>query len=163
MTNVQALMTKECPMPRPQWRIGHWFIVWSLVISHWSMVLHAAIPPTLDEETRTKLEALSRLKNIDLDSNPALRAAVLKLLDKTRGTPQFVEIIRDFKLKGYGEPLLDYALEYPAETSGIEAFRLAVAELGKPALDPILAGDKAPTLVQLIGNSNEKDLQPFLH
>jgi len=127
------------------------------------MVLHAAIPPTLDEETRTKLEALSRLKNIDLDSNPDLKAAVLKLLDKTRGTPQFVEIIRDFKLKGYGEPLLDYALEYPAETSGIEAFRLAVAELGKPALDPILAGDKAPTLVQLIGNSNEKDLQPILH
>jgi putative heme-binding domain-containing protein len=163
MTNVQILMTKECPIPKSQWVIGHWFIVWSLVIGHWSFAGFAASPPALDPETATKLEALSRLKNVNLESNAALKGAVLKLLEKTRGTPQFVEIIQDFKLKGYGQPLLDYALDYPAETSGIEAFRLAVAELGKPALDPILTGDKAPALVQLIGNSNEKELQAILH
>src|SRR5678816_2575564 len=158
MTHVQTLMTKQCPKPKSHWALGRWVIVWSLAISHWSLGGAASEPPKIDPETATKLEALSRLKNVDLESNTALKGAVLKLLDKTRGTPQFVEIIRDFKLKGYGQPLLDYALEYPAETSGIEAFRLALAELGKPALDPILAGDKAPALVQLIGNSNEKEL-----
>lgn len=155
-------MTNAVPMPKIQWTIRHWLIVWSLLIGHWSFRASAA-PPALDPETATKLEALSRLKNVDLESNAALKAAVVKLLEKTRGTPQFVEIVREFKLAGYGRPLLEYALEYPGEASGIEAFRLAVGELGKQALGPILSSEKAPALLQLIGNSNEKELQPILH
>src|SRR5439155_8178824 len=44
-------------------------------------------------------EALSRLKGIDLDANPGVKAAVVRVLDQARGTPQFVEIVRDFKIK----------------------------------------------------------------
>jgi len=46
------------------------------------------------------LEALSRLKGIDLDTNPVVKTAVLNVLDQVRGTPQLVELVRDFKIKG---------------------------------------------------------------
>ena len=121
-----------------------------------------AQPAKLDDQTSIQIEALNRLKGIDLESNSALKGAVLRVLEKTRGTPQFVELVREFKLPGQGTALLDYALKYPGETSGIEAFRLAIAELGKSALDPLLAGEKASATVELIGNSNEKELQPIL-
>src|SRR5579859_1415524 len=46
------------------------------------------------------LEALSRLKGTDLNSNPSLKAAALKVLEWTRGTPDFVTIVRDFHIPG---------------------------------------------------------------
>src|SRR6476620_9941550 len=106
MTKVQVSMSRECPMPKCRWPIGHWLIVWSLVIAHCSF---PAEPPKIDDETATKIEALNRLKGVDLESNATLKGAVLKILEKTRGTPQFVEIVRDFKLSGHGQALLEYA------------------------------------------------------
>jgi len=120
-----------------------------------------AQPGKIDDQTTIQIEALNRLKSVDLEANPALKGAVLKVLEKTRGTPQFVELVRDFKLKGQGKALLEYALKYPKESSGIEAFRLAVADLGKGALEPVLKEEGA-AVVQLIGNSNDKELQPVL-
>jgi mono/diheme cytochrome c family protein len=70
--------------------------------------------------------------------------------------------VREFKLAGQGEALLEYALEYPKESSGVEAFRLAVSELGRVSLEAVLHGEKASAGVELIGNSNEKELQPIL-
>ncbi len=122
-----------------------------------------AEPVRIDDQTATQIEALNRLKGVDLEANAALKGAVLKVLEKTRGTPQFVELVRDFNLKGQAKPLLEYALQNPGETSGIEAFRLGVAEAGKPALTPLLGGDRGVALLQLIGNSNDKELQPILH
>jgi hypothetical protein len=102
----------------------------------------SAQPAKIDDQTALQIEALSRLKGVDLEANAPLKTAVLKILDKTRGTPQFVEIVRDFNLKGQGTTLLDYALKHPNESSAIEAFRMAVAELGKAALDPLLDGEQ---------------------
>src|SRR5689334_15855369 len=102
------------------WSLRCWFFL-ALAVS-----AAAAEPPKLDDETATKVEALTRLINIDLESNAALKGAVLKVLEKTRGTPVYVEIVREFKLKGHGQELLDYAMQYPNESSGIEAFRMAV-------------------------------------
>src|ERR1051326_2845969 len=63
------------------WRrqVANWVIVWSLLLGHWSLPLLAAELPKLevmpiDDETKTKIEALSRLKGVDLESNPALKA-----------------------------------------------------------------------------------------
>src|SRR2546428_12690098 len=55
------------------------------------------------------LEALSRLKGVDLETNPALKTGVFKVLEQVRGTPQFVEIVHDFKITGQEEALLQFA------------------------------------------------------
>src|SRR5438874_392276 len=54
-----------------------------------------AAPSDLSESQRTAiaLEALSHLQGVDLEAKPNLKAAVLKLLGRTRGTPQFVQIV----------------------------------------------------------------------
>src|SRR5947208_484352 len=42
------------------------------------------------------IEALNRLNPEQVNANPKLKAALDKVLEATRGTPQFVELIRKF-------------------------------------------------------------------
>ena len=76
------------------------------------------------------LEALSRLKGLDLDANPSVKAVVLKLLEQVQGTPEFVEIVRDFHIRGQTPQLLAVAAKDPAGPTGAEAMRLALQERG---------------------------------
>src|SRR5215813_1576977 len=80
----------------------------------------AAPPLTAGDTNHTaiNLEALSRLKGMDLEANPALKAVVLRLLDQTRGTAQFVEIVREFKLKGQDAALIEMAARNPSKPEG---------------------------------------------
>ena len=120
-----------------------------------------AQPSAVDEQTAVQIEALNRLKGADLEANAALKSAVLRILEKTRGTPQFVQIIGDFKLKGHAPALLEYAIKYPSDTSAIEAFRLALAENGA-SIPALLDSTNAVAVVQLIANTQDKELQPHL-
>lgn len=119
-------------------------------------------PPELDPQTAIQVEALSRLKGMDLEANPALKAAVQKVVDKTKGTPQFVELVREFKLKGQNDPLLDYALQYPGQSSAADAVRLVLADDGLPLLEKAIAGTNSAAAVKVIGNANEKPLMTLL-
>lgn len=102
------------------------------------------------------IEALSRLKGMDLEANPSLKAAVLKVLASTKGTPQFVEIVRDFKLKGHGGELLAYAEANPTKSEGVEALRMAVAEDGLNGITNSMG------LIEAMGNSTDKQFVPKL-
>jgi putative heme-binding domain-containing protein len=121
-----------------------------------------AQPAKVDDQTALQIEALNRLKGTDLESNPTLKSAVVRILEKTRGTPQFVEIVRDFGLKGHSSTLLEYAVKYPNESSAVEAFRLALRENGTNSLPALIASTNAVAIVQLIGNAKDKELQPML-
>jgi putative heme-binding domain-containing protein len=108
------------------------------------------------------LEALSRLKGMDLDANPALKNAVLKVLEQTRGTPQFVEIVRDFNLTDQDEALLEIAVKNPASSTGVDAIRLV---LNRPNLDLLtnsLAGTNAISVAEALGNTGENGMLPLL-
>ena len=119
-------------------------------------------PAQVDDQTAVQIEALNRLKGADLEGNAALKSAVLRILEKTRGTPQFVQIVRDFNLKGHSAALLDYAIKYPNESSAVEAFRLALAEPGSPALPKLLESTNAVPVVQLMANTKDKHFQEQL-
>jgi putative heme-binding domain-containing protein len=121
------------------------------------LALISIAPTTRAQVDSTQIEALSRLKGMDLDANPALKGAVLKVLEKTRGTPQFVEIVRDFNLTGQTKELLDFAANHPNDSAGVEALRIAFAESGAAALQPISLG-----LIDAMGNSAEKQFVPIL-
>src|SRR5437588_12770718 len=62
------------------------------------------------QDNTLALEALSRLQGVDLDANPGLKAVVLKLLDKTRGTAQFVQITKQFHFQDQDAGLLEVAI-----------------------------------------------------
>jgi len=72
------------------------------------------------------VEALRRLKGMDFEANPTLKAALMRVLESTRGTPAFVELVRDFELKGQEEGLLEVASRHPADSAAAEAMRLVL-------------------------------------
>src|SRR6266851_4609963 len=76
----------------------------------------AADEPAQPDRITIAIEALKRLKDVDLEQNPGVKAALMKVLDATKGTPQFVEIVRDFNLKGQEPALLEIALKDPGSS-----------------------------------------------
>ena len=48
-------------------------------------------------------EALQRLKNLNLETHPEVKTAVMTMLTAVKGKPEFVEIVRDFKIKDQGK------------------------------------------------------------
>jgi putative heme-binding domain-containing protein len=111
------------------------------------------------------LEALSRLEGMDLEANPGVKAAVLRVLEKTRGTSDFVEIVKKFKLPGQSPGLLDVALKNPSSESGVEAMRMILASgdlaLAQSALHGTNAFDAAHA-AEALGNLKEKQTIPIL-
>jgi hypothetical protein len=92
----------------------------------------AEIPQQPEDASRQiNIEALSRLKGIDLESNPALKTVVFKILDQVRGTAQFVEIVNDFNIKGQASALLEIAAKDPSGPTAAEAMRLVLRD-GSP-------------------------------
>ncbi len=104
-------------------------------------------------------EALQRLKGIDLAQNAELKAAVTDALKRTRGTAQFVELVRDFKLADQREGLVEIAEARPDSPEGVDAAKLlldyhAPAGAPKPAL--------TPNLIRALGNTADARAVPVL-
>jgi putative heme-binding domain-containing protein len=103
-----------------------------------------------------QLEALKRLQGVDLESNPNLKAAVLKIVAATRGTPQFVELVEGFKIRDQNEGLLDVALKFPADESGVKAMRMVIESGDVSPVRAVLAGgvgSNQVACVQVLGNT----------
>lgn len=69
----------------------------------------------------TVVETVLRLKGIDVNTNPRLKAAVLRHLGTQEGTLRYVELVGKLKVRGVEDELLRLALEEPASTQGVQA------------------------------------------
>src|SRR6266480_266483 len=130
----------------------------------WTFAAAGAEPDKQNESNRTAIaaEALSRLKGIDLDASPGVKAAVEKVLDQARGTPQFVEIVRDFNIKDRDAELLDIAVKNPNNSTGVAATRLILANRHFQLLTTLLAGTNAIKVIEALGNTGENGIVPLL-
>jgi putative heme-binding domain-containing protein len=111
------------------------------------------------DRTAIYLEALSRLKDVDLEANPAVKAAVLKVLDNTRGTPPFVQIVQQFKLKDQNPGLLEIAVAQPASEAGVQAIRLILQQQDFALLEQTLTGADLKAAVNTataLGNASDR-------
>jgi putative heme-binding domain-containing protein len=117
---------------------------------------------TEDARKSINLEALSRLKGIDLESNAAVKAAILRVLDQVRGTPQFVEIVCDFNVKGQSAGLLEAMQKDPSGPSGAEAGRLLLRGDDTGTLKGAIKDTNAESVVEALGNTGEKASVPLL-
>lgn len=132
----------------------------ALAIAVASSALHAAV---YDPRLINQIEALKRLKDADLEARPAIRQALLRVLDQVRGQPAFVELVRDFKLRDQNVALLDYALANSTDASALDALRALLAndasELLKSALsNPSTAG----RLIEPLGKTADNRGAPLL-
>jgi putative heme-binding domain-containing protein len=126
--------------------------------------LPAAENPAAEVEDRTAIaiEALGRLKGIDLEANPGVKTAVLKVLDQVRGKPQFVELVRDFQIKGQEPALLELAIQNPNNSTGADAARLLLENEALDLIKLSLKGSNAARLVEALGNTNDRQVVPLL-
>src|ERR1043166_8835036 len=125
-------------------------ILFLTATSNWHLAAFAEQPQPGAESSQSSiaLEALQRLKGIDLESNPAVKEAVLKVLEQVQGTPQFVEVVRDFKIKGQDQPLLEVAANYSTNSIGAEAMRLILNGDNAEFLDHALSGSNATAIAE---------------
>ena len=121
--------------------------------------------PDQSERTAVVIEALSRLKGIDLEANPAVKTAVLKVLDQIRGKPQFVELVRDFKIKDQDPALLEIAIQNPNNAAGVDATKLILEHKQDALFESSLNGTNVASAVKLaevLGNAGENQIVPLL-
>jgi len=119
------------------------------------------------DRTALAVEALSRLENIDLEQNAKVKEAVLKLLEKTRGTPDFLRLVEHFKIKGHETALVDLAVEHRGDETGAAAVRYVLSTGNSALIEQRLQGrDAAPSaaaaLAEALGNSGSKEAVKLL-
>ena len=111
------------------------------------------------------VEAITRLQNIDLEQNAKIKEAVFKLLERTRGTPNFLRLVKHFKIKGQEPALLELAIAYPSDETGVEALRMVLDGADHKVIEDKLRGGDAKAVLALaeaLGNSGSKDAAKFL-
>ena len=107
-------------------------------------------------------EALQRLKSVDLTQDADVRHAVTAMLQASKGTAQFVELVRDFKLKDQGDGLLEMALKNPASAEGIEAAKMLLATEYSPVIERAIKDPHALPFVEALGNTADQRAVPLL-
>ena len=118
--------------------------------------------PHLSAQVNVQLEALKRLKDIDLDANPTIKKVVLDLLEASRGQAAFVEIVRDFKLRGHEAELLRYAQAHPNDSTGVEAIRLLLNDAGLKLIRAAIDGEHAADTIAVLANAQAPEAGPVL-
>ena len=116
-------------------------------------------------KTALAVEALGRLQGVDINANPKLKEAVLRVLVKVKGTANFVKLVQQFKLTGQNAGLLEVAIAQPADEGGVEAMRLLLASGDRAVVQAALDGTNsvaATRTAEALGNTAEKQVVKFL-
>jgi putative heme-binding domain-containing protein len=127
--------------------------------------IFGASPSEEQQKITTAVEALTRLENVNLEEKPAVKAAVNRVLEKTRGTPDFLKLVQHFKLTNQNAALVTLAIDYSTNETGVAAIRQVLANNDSAAVKRALQttnADNAARLVETLGNAKEKQVVPWL-
>ncbi len=117
------------------------------------------------EKIKTAVEALTRLENVNLEEKPAMKAAVERVLAKTRGTVAFVKLVEHFHLTNQNAGLIEVAVNNPGNDSGVAAVRLVLAAKDVPSIEKALQtmdSGSAARVVEVLGHAQDKQTVPVL-
>jgi putative heme-binding domain-containing protein len=138
---------------------------WVLIAALCAARIFGATPDAEEQQKiATAVEALTRLENVNLEEKPNIKAAVNRVLEKTRGTPDFLKLVQHFKLTNQNAALLALAIDHSTNETGVAAIRLLLANDSsavKQALQTTNAHD-AMRLVEVLGHAKEKQAVPWL-
>ena len=110
----------------------------------------------------TVIEALTRLGPEKVNADPKLKEALRMVLEATKGTSQFVELVRDFGIRDQNPTLLDVAIKNSNNSTGAEAARLVIESRDFALLKNSLDSTNALTTVKVLGNTDDKRIVPLL-
>lgn len=118
-----------------------------------------------DERTRIAMEAVLRIKGVDLEQNAKLKETVTKLLARTAGTADYVRLVQHFKIAGQEEGLLAVAARNPKSDLGVEAMRMVMAAGQQKLIRKVIYGpdvEAARNCVEAAGNTRAKEAPALL-
>ena len=118
----------------------------------------------VDERTRVTLEALGRLKGADVEANPALKKALERILGQVRGEPEFIGLVRDFKVTGQEAAVREFLTAHPESSSAVDAARLLLDGPPPGELGSALKGPPARTaaVLKVVGETEDRRLIPVV-
>ena len=115
------------------------------------------------------VEALLRLKGVDVNASPQLKSAVLRHLETHRGTEKYVDLVRRIKVRGVEDELMRLAVRDSAATMGVQAATLLLEWDETERFSRLFSGDdptvgtKAVEVLGFVGNRQALDLlQPLV-
>lgn len=110
------------------------------------------------------VDALTRVEPSSLEKSPKLKERVMQVLEKTRGTPGFVRLVRHFNLPGQQAGLIEVAAAWPKDENGVEAARLALSSGPSSAVAGALAKAdvRALGLAEALGNTGQREAAKLL-
>ena len=117
------------------------------------------------ERTALAVDALTRLPATNLDSNPKLAETVRRVLEKTRGTANFVRLVQHFRIPDQNAGLLEVVTTQPAGAVGVEATRSILAGGGSQLLQQTLTGtnvNAALRVAEALGHTADKQVNGLL-
>src|SRR3954469_21421472 len=159
---VTARSSRRAQLRRPACRVRRISMMTLALLLAFPLIADEPTPPVSQEDQRTTLavEALTRLQNVDLSQNAKLKEAVYKLLEKTRGTANYVKLVQYFKIPNQDRGLLDVALRNSTNETGVAAIRSILANNDFSVLAESLRGtnsDQARQTAELLGNATDKN------
>ena len=105
------------------------------------------------------IEVLGRLSKDQIYANPKLKAALDRVMEATQGTPQFVELVRQFEVKDQADALVETAIGNPESSFAADALRIALDGDGLASIKKRLEGTnitESINLINVLGNVAEK-------
>lgn len=108
------------------------------------------------------VEALTRLEGVNLEEKPAIKAAVERVLEKTRGTENFVKLVGHFRLTNQNPGLIDVAARLPSSDAGVEAVRLVLRSGDVNGLKAQLGTTNGSALIEALGHAKDRQTAPWL-
>jgi putative heme-binding domain-containing protein len=119
--------------------------------------------PAEESSVSVPVEVLKRLKDVDLEAKPAVKKALYGVLSTVKGTPAFVELVRDFKLTNENPALVEFALEHPNEPATVDALKTLLTHGGVSLLETPLASDpRAAEILEPLGKTTDNRMTPLL-
>ena len=138
------------------------FVIPVLVLSMAALSLAAANDAQQAARDATVVETVLRLEGIDVNTNPRLKATVLRHLGTQMGTLRYVELVEKLKVRGVEDELLRLALENPASTQGVKAVELLLQIGETEQIRQVIDGKDEPAALAAVTGLGHVGSEPAL-
>ena len=111
------------------------------------------------------LTAFNHLDPSSLSRTPKVKSVLMESLESIKGTQEFVDLVRRFKIKEKNDDLLQMMLSYPDSSLGVEAANLLITTGGGEKLKEIINGTddkKAMAAINALGRGGTKESMNML-
>jgi len=138
------------------------FVIPVLVLSMAALSLATENDAQQAARDATVVETVLRLEGIDVNTNPRLKATVLRHLGTQAGTLRYVELVEKLKVRGVEDELLRLALENPASTQGVKAVELLLQIGETEQIRQVIDGKDEPAALAAVNALGHVGSEPAL-